>query len=128
MSLRPDPKPEKQSKKSPKPIKRSPLKKERKVTGERNVFEEIAEEREWICFVTGEKLWELKPSQFLHVLPKALNRFPKYKLYKENVVLASDLVHRMWDFAPRSEVKKDKRFNKLFALESELKAKYPNTD
>src|SRR6478609_1320964 len=100
--MRPDPKPEKTPKKPKKALKRSAIKKKVKVTGEREIFESIAASREWICCVTGEKLWELKPSQFLHVLPKALNRCPKYKLYPKNIVLLSDWAHRQWDFAPRS--------------------------
>lgn len=94
-------------------------------TGEASMFEEIAEEREWICYVTGVTLFELKPSQFLHVLPKALNKFPLYKLYKENIVLGTDEIHFLWDKTPRSELKKDHRFDKLFELEAKLKAQYP---
>jgi len=96
-------------------------------TGEADLFATIAEEREWKCFVTDETLYELKPSQFLHVLAKALNKHPKYKLYAKNVVLASDRVHRLWDFHPRSELLEiDPRFQKLFDLEAELKSTYPN--
>ena len=113
-------------KKPKKGLKRTAIKKKFKVTGEAEIFAEIAEEREWICAVTGEKLWELTPTQFLHVLPKALNRFPKYKLYKKNIVLASNEVHRKWDFSPRSELRKDPQFDVLFELEEELKNQYPN--
>lgn len=96
----------------------------KKSTGEYSVFEEIAAEREWVCFVTGEKLMALTPTSFSHVLPKALNRFPKFKHYKDNIVLLSDEIHRLWDFAPRSELKNDPRFDKLFELEAQLKEEY----
>lgn len=96
----------------------------KKPIGEREVFQQIAEEREWVCFVTGQKLMELTATQFMHVLPKALNKYPLFKLYKDNIQLASNEVHYKWDFVPRSELKKDPRFDKLFALEEELKLKY----
>lgn len=96
----------------------------KKATGEMEMFEEIAAEREWIDFVTGEKLWELKPSQFMHVLPKALNKYPKFKLYKNNIVLGSDDTHFKWDHTPRSELRKDPKWDKLFDLEKELKNEY----
>ena len=96
----------------------------KKPTGEKEVFEEIAVEREWACFVTGKYLNELKASQFAHVLPKALNKYPLFKLYKKNIVILSDEAHYAWDFKPRSELKKDKNFDKLFELEQELKDEY----
>jgi hypothetical protein len=101
-----------------------PKKYARKATGEKDVFEEIAAEREWVDYVTGEKLWELTPTQFIHVLPKALNKYPLFKLYKKNIILGTNETHFKWDKAPRSEIRKDKRFDKLFALEEELKQEY----
>lgn len=95
-------------------------------TGEREVFAEIASERDWRCFVTGVELTELKASTFAHVLPKALNKYPLFKLYKPNIQLVSDDVHYAWDFKPRSELKKDPRFDKLFELEEQLKEEYKN--
>ena len=103
---------------------KKPLSKSRKATGEKEVFTEIAEEREWVCFVTGQKLWTLAPTSFMHVLPKALNRYPNFKLYKPNIQLVIDEVHYKWDFTPREELKKDPVFDKLFKLETELKQEY----
>jgi len=96
----------------------------KKPTGEREVFAEIASERDWRCYVTGVELKELKASTFAHCLPKALNKYPLFKLYKPNIVLLADEIHYAWDFKPRSELKKDPRFDKLFALEEELKEEY----
>jgi len=96
----------------------------RKATGEAELFEEIASEREWVDFVTGEKLWKLTPTQFIHVLPKALNKYPLFKLYKENIVLGSNDTHFKWDNVPRNELKKDPRFDKLFVLEAQLIEEY----
>ncbi len=96
----------------------------RKGTGEAQIFEEISEEREWRCFVTGIELRELKASTFAHILPKALNKYPLFKLYKPNIQLVADEIHYAWDFKPRSELRKDPRFNKLFELEEKLKEEY----
>lgn len=96
----------------------------REPTGEAQLFEDIAEKRDWICFVTGERLNELTPTQFLHVLPKALNKYPKFKLYEKNIVLASNDTHFKWDHTPRSKLRKNPLFDKLFALEEELKEEY----
>jgi len=93
-------------------------------TGEREIFAEIASERDWRCYVTGVELKELKASTFAHCLSKALNKYPLFKLYKPNIVLLADEIHYAWDFKPRSELKKDPRFDKLFALEEELKQEY----
>ena len=105
-------------------IRNSTIRSTSKHTGEKEVFEEIAAEREWKCFVTGTELKELTATQFMHVLPKALNKYPLFKLYKRNIQIASNEVHYAWDFKPRSELKKDKRFDKLFTLEEELKQEY----
>lgn len=103
---------------------RKPILKPKKGTGEKEVFEEIAEEREWVCFVSGKNLMELTATQFMHVLPKALNKYPLFKLYKPNIQLATNEVHFKWDHTPRSELKKDPRFDKLFELEEKLKEEY----
>ena len=110
-------------KKEKKALKRTPIKKKFKVTGEMELFEEIAEERPWDCFVTGEQLFELTPTQFMHVLPKALNKYPKMKLYKDNIVLASNDTHYKWDHTPRSQLIGD-GWDRLRKLEAELKARY----
>lgn len=111
-------------KKAKKPIKRTSLKYKRKRTGEGELFMDIATERPWVCFVTGETLYQLVATSFLHVLPKALNKYPKFKLFPKNIVLATNDVHFKWDKSPRSELKKDPRFDKLFDLEEELKEEY----
>lgn len=123
--FRPYPKQGPKPKKEPKPLKQSALKKGKKATGQAEVFERIAEEREWYDWITGEKLWKLTPSNFAHVLPKALNKFPLYKLYDKNIILASDDTHYKIDFWPESKLRKDPMFDKFFQLRDELKAQYP---
>lgn len=124
MKFNPQPKQGMPKKKEKKPLKRTPLNKVKKKTGESDVFAEIAEEREWKCIVTGEPLYELKPQQFMHVLPKALNKYPLFKLHKPNIQLASDAVHYAWDFTPRGELRKDPRFDVLFEMEAKLIEEY----
>lgn len=115
---------QKQSKKKAAGKKTGKYTYKREATGEAELFEEIASEREWICFVTGQPLRELTPTSFMHVLPKALNKYPKFKLHKPNIQLVADEIHYKWDHTPRSECRKDPRFDKLFKLEEELKTEY----
>jgi len=122
--FRPHPKSSPTNKKEKKPLKRSAIKQKKKITGEAALFREIAEERQWVDFVTGESLLFLTPTNFLHVLPKALNKFPKMKLFKKNIVLGSNDTHFDWDNRPRSELRKNSMWNKMFDLESELLKEY----
>ena len=122
--FRPNPKSGPTPKKEKKPLKRSAIKQKKKVTGEAALFRQIAEERPWIDFVTGERLPFLTPTSFLHVLPKAKNRYYKMQLYKKNIVLGSDDTHFAWDNRPRSELRKDPKWNKMFELEAELLEEY----
>lgn len=104
--------------------KAKPVFKQKAGTGQAEVFEEIAEEREWVCFVSDVGLTQLTATQFAHVLPKALNKYPLFKLYKKNIVILSDEIHYAWDFWPESKLRADRRFDKLFALQDELKEEY----
>lgn len=99
--------------------------KPKKGTGEKEIFEEIAAEREWVCFVTQKNLMELTATQFGHVLPKALNKYPLFKLHKPNIQLFSNEIHYRWDHMPRSTLV-EPMWKKLFELEAELKEEYKN--
>lgn len=96
-------------------------------TGEAQVFEKISEERPWICYVCEKQLYELTASNFLHVLPKALNKFPKMKTYDKNIVLgchdSESSCHHRWDKSPRSSLT-EPMWDKMKALEQELKNEY----
>lgn len=124
MTFKPYPKQGIPAKKEKKPLKRTRIKYKRKDTGQTDLFQDIAASREWICFVTKERLYQLTATSFAHVLPKALNKYPRFKLYHKNIVLVKNDIHYLWDHTPRSELKKDPRFDKLFALEAELKEEY----
>lgn len=117
-----DPKPKKEKR----PLKRTRIKYKKKDTGQISVFEDIAESRDWVCFVTGKRLNQLTATNFGHVLPKALNKYPLYKTFEKNIVLVTDEIHFLWDHTPRSELlAKEPRFQKMFELEDKLKAQYP---
>jgi len=72
--FRPDPKPEKVIK----PKKKYSFKK--KPTGEAQVFEKIWNERPHFCQICFTPIPEASPSNFMHVLAKGLNKYPKFKL------------------------------------------------
>lgn len=113
-------------KKEKKPLKRTRIKYKRKDTGQIDTFTEIASEREWRDFITGEPLQALSTINFAHVLSKAMNRYYKFKTYKKNIVLLDEPQHAAWDKEPRSKIINDPKWRKMFELEAELKLEYKN--
>lgn len=99
----------------------------RKGTGEAAVFKKIAEENEPKCFVCGRYIGELTASNFAHILPKALNKYPLFKLNQNNIKLfchdSYSSCHHRFDKEPRSTLK-EPMWHKVFALEEELKQEY----
>lgn len=122
--FRPQPKQGMPAKKEKKLLKRTRIKYKKKDSGQIDIFTDIAETREWFCFVTGVKLWQLTATSFAHILPKALNKYPLMKLDPRNIVLLSDEAHFAWDHTPRSDLKNKPEWDKMFKLESELKEIY----
>lgn len=117
-TFRPDPKPEGKKK------EKKPYRYKRKATGEKEVFDIIWKERPHASQISGTKIKEPKPINFLHVLPKAQNKYPKFKLLKQNIVLGTDEEHHIWDHN-RKSVENDPKWKWMFELEASLKAKYP---
>lgn len=113
-----DPKP------SPKVKTKKGLKKQTKPTGEKFVFEGIANSREHKSFVSGTKLFDLRASNFAHVLPKAKNKYPEFKLNPQHIVLLTDDEHHEWDHGIREELRKRPEWNKMFELEEQAKQEY----
>lgn len=64
--FRPYPKSGMPAKKDKKPLKKSRIKYKKKDTGQISIFEDIASEREWVCFVTGQTLYQLTATSFCH--------------------------------------------------------------
>lgn len=117
-SFRPDPKPEKQVK------EKKPYRYRRKPTGEKEVFDDIWNERPHVSQISDEPITEAMPINFLHVLPKAQNKYPKLKLDKQNIVLGTADEHYTWDHR-RKTILNDPKWKWMFELEATLKAKYP---
>lgn len=60
-------------------------------------YEEIWSERPHKSFISGEPILFPAPSNFLHVLAKGQNKYPKFKFYKKNIVLGTEYEHFLVD-------------------------------
>lgn len=123
LGFRPDPKPEKVEK------KKKPYKFKKKPTGEAKIFEEIWNERPHVSQISGEPIHEPMPINFLHVLAKGQNKYPKFILNKQNIILGTDAEHHIWDNARHLISKKNdetKYYNwkMMLELEESLKQQY----
>lgn len=117
MKFRPDPKPEKKVKiKKPYVYKRKP-------TGEMQVFLEIWNERPHVSQITGEAIKIPSPTNFIHILPKAQNKYPKFKLNKQNIVIGTEEDHYNWDHN-RKSIENNPIWKWMFELEESLKQQY----
>lgn len=56
-----------------------------------------------ISYISGRPIPYFAPMFFLHVIPKALNKFPHYKLNPENVVFGLLIEHDLWDKGTEDE-------------------------
>lgn len=99
----------------------------KKATGEKEIFKEIAETQEHSCFVCGRTIGELTVSNFAHILPKALNKYPLFKLNIDNIKLfchdSYSSCHHRFDKEPRSSLT-EPMWQKVFELEKQLKEEY----
>lgn len=97
-------------------------------TGEKELFLEVWQNSNQRCFVCNAPIPYPVVSNFMHVLPKALNKYPKYKTYIKNIVLgchdSESSCHHRWDKTPRSTLT-EPMWEKIFILEKELKQQYP---
>lgn len=113
-----------------KPIKKKQIQYRRKRTGEKEVFESIWNAlEEKTCFVCGRQIGEPSASNFGHCIPKALNKYPLFKLNPENIKLlchdSYNSCHHRWDHTPRSSLK-ESMWKKMFDLEKKLIEDYKN--
>lgn len=110
-----------------------------KEIGQLDIFEEIWYERDRVSFISGENLEHYFDTPFFvnlfaHVLAKAKNKYPKFKLYKKNIVLLSPREHSLFDQGTMDLREKYRRemaeqgiivdWDKLFDLFIELKEEY----
>jgi len=61
------------------------------------LYEEIWMERDHVSFISGERIPFPEPSNFMHVLAKGQNKYPKFKFYKKNIVLGLPYEHFLYD-------------------------------
>jgi len=115
-TFRPDPKKEKVIK------EKKAYKFKKEPTGEISVFEQIWRDRPHFSEVNGEPLGEFNVSLFAHILPKAQNKYPKFKLNPDNVLLMSFRQHFDFDNARHKCSGPD--WQKVFQKEEELKEEY----
>lgn len=114
------------------PLKRTPLKKTRKKTGELDVFNQIWEQREHISELSERGLEEFKntdfyPNLFAHVLDK--NKYSKFRLRKDNILLVHPEEHNLIDQGTEEqrrayEKKWRMSFQKFYDKQRELKNLY----
>ena len=113
----------------PKPPKREKrprigLNKKREPTGEREIFAAILKERGNKSQISGEVIWHISPSNFMHVLAKGQNKFPKMKLYPKNILLVTAEQHYEYDNGSHEELSKLPEWKWVFDLREELLQEY----
>ena len=106
----------------------------KKATGQANLFFEIWNEREHKSFLSGIPLDKFEGSNlffnlFAHVLSKALNKYPKFILNKENIILLTPEEHTLLDHGTKEQrdkyaLEKNCDWDKIYKLEIILKLKY----
>lgn len=99
--MRADPKPEPKEKRPRVFIKKTPLKIERKSTGEGEIMKEIANEREHKSIISGEPVYEIGYVNMAHVLSK--KQYPKFRLNKDNIVILTQREHELYDFGTKEQ-------------------------
>jgi len=128
--FRPNPKKGMPPKKQPKPLKRSPIKKKFKASGEKFVFEEVldnlSDQEPTTCFVCGINVAIVTHCNMAHILPKG--KYPKFKLNPDNIrILCYNIkgtgCHSKLDFSPKSELVGE-NWERLFELREQLKEEY----
>lgn len=97
-------------------------------SGEAKIFEEIWAERDHLCFVCGAVIHYPIAANFSHILSKALNKYPLFRLYKPSIqLMCYDLknpsCHYKLDHTPKSELIGE-GWEKVFKLQEELKVEY----
>ena len=96
MTFRPVPKPEPRPKKQRKPIKQS-----KGQSGQKDMFNQIWQDRPHISQISGLKLHpqghDLWHWQFAHIISKGA--YPSYKLNPDNICLMTAGEHSLWDNA-----------------------------
>jgi hypothetical protein len=119
---RSDDKPKSTGLKSRTPLKKTPMSRKRKATGEMELFKELWESRKHRCYVTGREL-EFSHMICFHILGKGA--FPSYRLNPSNIIFVNAEYHMDWHSMSREALmKKDPRWVRVFKLYDSLKHSY----
>jgi hypothetical protein len=96
--------------------------KERKATGEWAVFMEIWKERGGKSEISGDRIYQPRPINFMHVLGKGA--YPRFRLRKDNIVIGTGDEHYSYDFGDVTKLRQDKRWSFVFEKFEKLKQEY----
>jgi len=119
----PNPKPPKKEKRPRVFIKRTPLKKTYKKTGEQELFEKLIQERPNVSFITGATIPNISFYNCHHVLTKAAHG--KFRLTPDNIIFLSNEEHQKIHTTAKSDlINSDVRWMAYFILYDTLKIKY----
>lgn len=103
-------------------LKKQAIQRKRKVTGEGELFKEIAQERPHICFVTGTPILHVTHWNMAHIVSKGSS--PALRLVKENIVLVQRWVHDIYDCGDRSKLEKYEGYHKMTEIHDRLIREY----
>jgi len=135
MKFNPDPKPPVRKKKKATAIKpkryngKYDYPTDWKFKTEKEMFEYLWATWPHKSFLSGKVIREAKPENFAHVLPKALNRYPKYRLNPNNIIFLTREEHFLFDHGNSGQREKYEKLNNcLFGIikvvERKLKLEY----
>lgn len=106
-----------------KQLKKKPLKKKFKSSGEAALFRELWKTRPHISFISFEPLPKFNIMQCFHVLPKG--SYPGYRLNPENIIFTTVREHELWHSISRTDLLKlDPRWQNVFDLYEKLQKQY----
>lgn len=124
-------------KKKPKPLKKTSLKPKAKNTGQGTLFLSIWLSSDRRSFLSGKPLdryagTDFFPNLFAHVLSKAQNKYPHFKLYSNNIILLTPEEHTLFDHGTNDQREKYAKLNgcdweKVYKLKDELIKEYNAT-
>ena len=103
---------------------KSPYKYIKKATGERELFEEILEDRGARSEISDEPIYNIGPINFIHLLAKGQGRYPLFKLNKDNIVIGTAEEHHEFDHGSQSKLREDPRWDWVFEKIEKLKREY----
>ena len=105
-----------------------------KPTGEAVIFHDIWRDREHVSFISGLPLDHLEGTSmwysiFSHVLAKGQNKYPKFKLYPDNIQMLTPYEHHIFDNGTEEERQEYAHrtgcdWHKLYDLADILKEEY----